>query len=55
MKTYRAGVLDFVIGGHLYCIQKKTWYGWRTLCTYHDKNNMNSAINDLKQKVHIVL
>ena len=55
MKMYRAGRLEYMLGGFSYCIQEKKWYGWKTLSTFCNKQHWQSAINDLKSKGYIVL
>lgn len=45
---YRYGTEETIFGNFRYCIQKKVWYGWKTILTFNTKGERDSVITQLK-------
>ena len=51
---YRIGRKETLLGNSWYCLEKKTWWGWKSIIT-GDKQHILDASEQLKLKGEIVI
>jgi hypothetical protein len=51
---YRIGYKENLIGDSWHCLEKKTWWGWKTILN-GEKRNVVDVARQLKEKGEIVI